>query len=83
MPISLILTPFDHFQNMSSGGIGPDLILTLCHTQYIPGFRISSEEGEELGVGHVGHGEHVGLLQQLLLASVLSPTLSLQKNQWR
>ena len=33
MPISLILTPFDHFQNMSSGGIGPDLILTLCHMQ--------------------------------------------------
>ena len=32
MPISLILTPFDHFQNMSSGGIGPDLILTLCHS---------------------------------------------------
>ena len=31
MPISLTLTPFDHFQNMSSGGIGPDLILTLCH----------------------------------------------------
>ena len=30
MPISLTLTPFDHFQNMSSGGIGPDLILTLC-----------------------------------------------------
>ena len=30
MPISLILTPFDPFQNMSSGGIGPDLILTLC-----------------------------------------------------
>ena len=23
-----VLTPFDHFQNMSSGGIGPDLILT-------------------------------------------------------
>ena len=34
MPISLILTPFDHFQNMSSGGIGPDLILTLCRTHY-------------------------------------------------
>ena len=31
MPISLTLIPFDHFQNMSSGGIGPDLILTLCH----------------------------------------------------
>ena len=30
MPISLTLIPFDHFQNMSSGGIGPDLILTLC-----------------------------------------------------
>ena len=28
----LVLTPFefDHFQNMSSGGIGPNLILTLC-----------------------------------------------------
>ena len=23
-----VLTPFDHFQNMSSGGIGPDFILT-------------------------------------------------------
>ena len=33
MPISLTLTPFDHFQNMSSGGIGPDLILTLCHKE--------------------------------------------------
>ena len=33
MPISLTLTPFDHFQNMSSGGIGPDLILTLCPKQ--------------------------------------------------
>ena len=31
MPISLTLTPFDHFQNMSSGGIGPDLTLTMCH----------------------------------------------------
>ena len=31
MPISLTLTPFDHFQNTSSGGVGPDLILTLCH----------------------------------------------------
>ena len=35
MPISLILTPFDHFQNMSSGGIGPKLILTLCHRHFI------------------------------------------------
>ena len=34
MPISLTLTPFDHFQNMSSGRIGPDLILTLCHIKY-------------------------------------------------
>ena len=35
MPISLTLTPFDHFQNMSSSGIGPDLILTLCLTKEI------------------------------------------------
>ena len=33
MPISLILTPFDHFQNMSSCGKGPNLILTLCLNQ--------------------------------------------------
>ena len=29
---SLRVGPFDHFQNMSSGGKGPNLILTLCRT---------------------------------------------------
>ena len=40
MPITL--TPFDHFQNMSSGGIGPDFILTLCRKPVVSSSSSSS-----------------------------------------
>ena len=69
MPISLILTPFDHLQNMSSGGIGPDLILTLCHSHigcicliflHCPLSNVSSNSLHDKMHRHIGH---IGLWQ--------------------
>ena len=36
MPISLILTPFDHFQIRQTFAVTPNLILEPCHTESYP-----------------------------------------------
>ena len=36
MPISLILTPFDHFQIRLTFAVTPNLILEPCHNNSIP-----------------------------------------------
>ena len=55
MPISLILTPYDHFQILPTLAVNPNLILEPCHMKTIP--HICHLDHLYIGGEKIGHVE--------------------------
>ena len=88
MPISLISTPFDHFQLRLTLAVNPNLILEPCHIQstlYIQIFHFAFKSNLDL-CAHVAHNAHVAPIAHIAhvahAAHILHVTHAAHSNQY-
>ena len=73
MPISLTLTPFDHFQIRLTFAVTPNLILEPCHSSFQP-FSMTSFIPTSLPEGEVEQQQRVFIQIQNTNENCILPT---------
>ena len=73
MPISLILTPFDHFQIRPTFAVTPNLILEPCHTTFSMEQNSCEQFMTNLEVNEAGNNEKSSAVNLAIRALTVSP----------